>query len=162
MGTKLHLVWIHIFRIQSPCIVLPRVMDNLISPMSRITGYFSGVPGFLLDLERTLSSGYSGQFGKWIGTIQLDKIWALLQEQEKICRELGNSGELSITLGNQALLLQDWGDRDEGMIYLKEVEEICRRLGDKASLVSGLRNQANILDSKSRRIWLCICGTEGV
>ena len=37
-----------------------------------------------------------------------------MKEQERICKELGNKGYLSFSLGNQALILKDWGQLDEG------------------------------------------------
>jgi tetratricopeptide (TPR) repeat protein len=70
---------------------------------------------------------------------------ALLKEQERICRELGNKDGLGMSLGNQANILYDRGDLDGAIALHKEEERICRELGNKDGLSGSLGNQANIL-----------------
>jgi tetratricopeptide (TPR) repeat protein len=69
---------------------------------------------------------------------------ALLKEQERICRQLGNLDSLQACLGNQALILRARGDLDGAMALLKEQERICRQLGNPNSLAISLTNQAAI------------------
>jgi tetratricopeptide (TPR) repeat protein len=69
---------------------------------------------------------------------------ALLKEQERICRQLGNFDSLQRSLGNQANILYARGQLDEAMALHKEAERICRQLGNLDSLQRSLGNQANI------------------
>jgi len=78
----------------------------------------------------------------------LDGAMALLKEQERICRQLGNLDGLSRTLGNQALILKDRGDLDGAMALHKEEERICRQLGNLDGLSRTLGNQALILKDR--------------
>jgi hypothetical protein len=60
-------------------------------------------------------------------------------------RQDNNLDSLQGALGNQALILRDWGDLDGAMKLLKEDEYICKELGNKGSLSAALGNQALIL-----------------
>ena len=57
----------------------------------------------------------------------------------------GDKAGLHASLGNQALILQAWGQLDQAMALHKEQERICRELADKAGLQASLGNQALIL-----------------
>ena len=70
---------------------------------------------------------------------------ALLREQERICRELGNPAGLEASLGNQASLLWHLGDPEGAAALHREEEQICRNLGDAAGLATSLANQAELL-----------------
>ena len=72
---------------------------------------------------------------------------ALHKQQEQICRELGNKGGLSTSLGNQALILYDRGDLDGAMALRKQQEQICRELGNVNGLAISLANQALLLQN---------------
>jgi len=78
----------------------------------------------------------------------LDRATALLKEQERVCRQLGNLDSLQASLGNQALILKARGDLDGAMALLKEVERICRQLGNLDGLQTSLGNQALILEAR--------------
>lgn len=60
----------------------------------------------------------------------LEEAMDLLTEQERVCREEGNQDDLGRILGNQALILSDWGRLPEAMDLLKEQERVCRELGN--------------------------------
>jgi tetratricopeptide (TPR) repeat protein len=72
---------------------------------------------------------------------------ALLREQERICRQLGNPQGLAVCLSGQASILQDRGDWDSALALLKEAERICRRLGSLDSLQACLGCQFSILQN---------------
>jgi hypothetical protein len=76
---------------------------------------------------------------------------ALLKEQERICRELGDRDSLSISLVNQANILCARGDFDGAMALHKESERICREMGNVHGLAISLANQANLLAFSRRR-----------
>ena len=65
-------------------------------------------------------------------------------------RELGDPAGLSISLGNQALILKARGDLDGGMALLQEQERLCRQLGDPQGLAISLANQAVLLAQQER------------
>jgi hypothetical protein len=79
------------------------------------------------------------------GRGDLDGAMALHQEEERICRELRNPGELATSLGNQALILQDRGDLGGAMALHQEEERLCREVGSPAGLARSLANQARLL-----------------
>jgi len=70
---------------------------------------------------------------------------ALHEEEERICRQLGNLDRLAASLGSQANILYTRGQLDQAMALHKEEEGICRQLGNLASLAASLGNQAVIL-----------------
>ncbi|WP_440950791.1 TIR domain-containing protein [Methanosphaerula subterraneus] len=78
-------------------------------------------------------------------TGHLDGAMALLKEQERISRGLGNVAGLQASLGNQSAILYKRGDFDSAMKLLKEQERICRDLGNVHCLQRSLGNQALIL-----------------
>jgi tetratricopeptide (TPR) repeat protein len=78
----------------------------------------------------------------------IDRAMALLKEQERIARQLGNLNDLQTSLGNQALILKARGDLDGAMALLKEQERICRPLGKLNELQTSLGNQALILQDR--------------
>jgi tetratricopeptide (TPR) repeat protein/DNA polymerase III delta prime subunit len=65
-------------------------------------------------------------------------------------RVLGDLASLQSGLGNQALILQDWGRLDEAMAHRKDEESIARSLEDRAGLSRCLGNQAVILQAWGR------------
>jgi tetratricopeptide (TPR) repeat protein len=64
----------------------------------------------------------------------LTEALALLKKQEATCLELGNKDGLQVSYGNQALILQAWGRREEALTLLKKKEAICLELGNKSGL----------------------------
>jgi tetratricopeptide (TPR) repeat protein len=76
---------------------------------------------------------------------ELDEAMALMKEQERLCRELGDRAGLQASLGYQAVILDARGESDTAMALLKEQERLCRELGDKPGLQVSLGNQADIL-----------------
>lgn len=66
----------------------------------------------------------------------------LHREEERLCRELGNKAGLSASLGDQAIIHKDWGDRKRAMELHREEERLCRESGNKAGIVRSLANQA--------------------
>jgi len=79
----------------------------------------------------------------------LDGAMRLHQEEERLCRELGNKDGLSRTLGNQALILKARGDLAGAMALHQEEERLCRELGNKNGLAIALINQAFSIGSKN-------------
>ena len=53
-------------------------------------------------------------------------------------------------LGNQAVILKDWGRLDEALVLLKKQEEICLALGNQDGLQRSYGNQALILQDRGR------------
>ncbi|MBP7053304.1 MAG: tetratricopeptide repeat protein [Phycisphaerae bacterium] len=75
----------------------------------------------------------------------LDRAMALHKENEQMGRRWGNLNDLSISLGNQALIMLDRGDMEGAMALHREAERICRQLGNLGGLQRVLGNQALIL-----------------
>jgi tetratricopeptide (TPR) repeat protein len=75
----------------------------------------------------------------------LDGSLTLLEEQERICREIKNINGLVISLGNQANILYAQGNIKGSMALHKQEEWICRELKDDNGLQASLGNQAVIL-----------------
>jgi tetratricopeptide (TPR) repeat protein len=74
-----------------------------------------------------------------------------LQQEEALCRELDDKAGLSRNLGNQAIILDRWGQLDKAMEYHKQEEALCRELDDKAGLSRSLSGQAGILNESGQR-----------
>ena len=68
-----------------------------------------------------------------------------LLRMEQAARAHNDRAGLSRCLGNQALILQDWGQLEQALALLKQEEQICRDLNDRAGLSVSLGNQALIL-----------------
>jgi len=81
----------------------------------------------------------------------LDRAMALYKEEEGICRELGDKGNLQRSLGGQGMILFDRGDLDRAMALYKEEERLCRELGNTYDLQRALGSQANIAATRGRR-----------
>jgi tetratricopeptide (TPR) repeat protein len=78
----------------------------------------------------------------------LDGAMALYQEQERLCRQLGNLNGVQVSLGNQALILEKRGELDRAMALLGERERLARQLGDLNSLQVCLGNQVSIVQKR--------------
>jgi tetratricopeptide (TPR) repeat protein len=74
-----------------------------------------------------------------------DEAMALHQQEEALCRELGDLHGLQVSLGNQANILYLRDRYAEALALHDEKERICRELGDPASLALGLANKAVVL-----------------
>ena len=72
----------------------------------------------------------------------------LHEEEERICRELGDKYGLQTSLGGQGVILYARGDLDGAMDLYKQQERICRELGDKDGLQKSLGNQGVILQDR--------------
>jgi len=77
---------------------------------------------------------------------------ALHKEEERICRELGNKDGLSVSLRNQAVILQARGDLDGAMALHKEEERICHELRNVEGLARSLVSQAILLVLNRNRL----------
>jgi tetratricopeptide (TPR) repeat protein len=75
----------------------------------------------------------------------LDGALALLQEQERICRQLGNQLGLQIALTNQGSVLQARGQAEEALALLQTAEQMGRGLRNPEGLAIVLRRQAELL-----------------
>ncbi len=64
--------------------------------------------------------------------------------------ELGNKDGLSISYGNQALILKAWGRLEEALALHKKEEALCVELGNKDGLQRTYGNQALILQAWGR------------
>ena len=76
---------------------------------------------------------------------EMDEAVKLLEEQEKLCRDMGYTKWLSRSLVVHGMILYDRGYLDGAMRLFREQESICSRLNDKAGQRHALFNQANIL-----------------
>jgi hypothetical protein len=72
------------------------------------------------------------------GRGDLDGAMALLKEEERICRQLGDLAGLAASLDNQAFILYARGDLDGSMALLRGEERIYRQLRDPANLQRSL------------------------
>jgi hypothetical protein len=71
---------------------------------------------------------------------------ALYKEQERLCRELGKKDGLSISLGNQALLMSDkLGRHQEALPLAEEAYQIASTHG-----LAGTANQIKVILEKIR------------
>jgi hypothetical protein len=76
-------------------------------------------------------------------------------EAEKLFKTVSSKSQddpdvFHVSLGNQALILQDRGDLDGAMKLHKEEERICREVGNVNGLQRSLGNQALILSQQKR------------
>lgn len=76
---------------------------------------------------------------------ELDDAVRLLEEQERLCRDMGYKEWLSRSLVVHGMILYDRGYLDGAMRLFREHESICRELNDKTGQRYSLFNQANIL-----------------
>ena len=76
---------------------------------------------------------------------------ALLKEQALLCREIGNTNGLLVSLGNQVNILYSLGDRDGALTLHREQEHLCRELGNPEGLSISLANQAALVSSTPGR-----------
>lgn len=106
-----------------------------------------------------LAGRYKNDFKRLAGLYDDFWIHLYLTGRLKWAFEIGNSlmrldGEdrlrLSEIMGNQAVILQDWGRYDEAMKLHKKEEEICAEYGDQVGLSRSYGNQALILKDWGR------------
>ena len=76
---------------------------------------------------------------------KLGEAMELLEEQERICREIGDKDSLQASFCNKALIFKAWGGYGDAMELLEEQENICREIGNKYGLQKSFVNQALIL-----------------
>ena len=69
----------------------------------------------------------------------------LYQEEECLCRELGNKAGLTASLGNQSFIHNTRGEIDEAMPLYQEQERLCRELGTLERLAICLEAQGVVL-----------------
>jgi len=67
-----------------------------------------------------------------------------------VFEQLGDESGRAACLGNQALILKEWGRLDEAMQMLKQQEAVKRALGDWIGLAMSLGNQALVLKAQGR------------
>jgi tetratricopeptide (TPR) repeat protein len=81
--------------------------------------------------------------GERIGELEI--ALRIVQQQEALCRELGNKDGLQASYSHQALILKAWGRLEEALALLKKQEALSLELGNKDSLLVSYGNQASIL-----------------
>ncbi|MCB2202900.1 DUF4062 domain-containing protein [bacterium] len=86
----------------------------------------------------------------WLSLMYMDtgyfeQAMSLFKEQDCICRKQENMYALQLNLGNQAYIMQLWGNLEDAMEMHREEERICRQLGNLDGLQRSLGNQAGIL-----------------
>ena len=81
--------------------------------------------------------------GRRIGELEIP--FRIVQQEEALCRELGNKDGLQWSYGHHAVILRRWGQLKEAMALLKQGEALCRELGNKHGLQWSYGNQAVIL-----------------
>ncbi|WP_447969773.1 TIR domain-containing protein [Nitrospira sp. M1] len=86
------------------------------------------------EAKETLQRSYGNQALILQAWGQLGEAMAMFQEQESLCKGLGNNDGLQACYGNQALILQDWGQLDKAMTLHQKKEALCKALGNKSSL----------------------------
>jgi tetratricopeptide (TPR) repeat protein len=74
----------------------------------------------------------------------------ILQQEEALYMEVGDKDGLSRSWGNQAVILEGWGQLEEAMTMFKKVEALCLELGNKDGLEVIYGNQALILKAWGR------------
>jgi len=74
-----------------------------------------------------------------------DEALELLIEQDRLCREMGQKGNLAAALGNQAFVLDARGEWTRAMELLTEQETLCREMNDLRQLGICLNGQAHLL-----------------
>jgi tetratricopeptide (TPR) repeat protein len=85
------------------------------------------------ESSRAASLTYRGfATGKRIGELEI--ALRIVQQEEALCRELGNKGGLQVSYGNQALILQAWGRLEEALALHKKEEALCLELGSRRDL----------------------------
>jgi TIR domain/NB-ARC domain len=75
-----------------------------------------------------------GSFSTGLRIGELETALRIVQQQEALCLELGKKDGLSISYGNQALILKAWGRLEEALALLKKQEALCLELGNKDGL----------------------------
>ena len=74
----------------------------------------------------------------------------MYEQQEPLCRELGDKTGLQRALGNQGLVLRIRGNLEAAMTLYQQKEQICRELGDMEELALALANLAVVLTQMKR------------
>jgi hypothetical protein len=67
-----------------------------------------------------------------IGELEIAR--RIVQQEEALCLELGNKDGLSISYGNQAVILHAWARLEEAFELLKKAEVLCLELGIRRDL----------------------------
>ena len=80
----------------------------------------------------------------------------LHEEEERICRQLGDKNGLSVCLGSRADILAAHGDLYGAMALYEQQERIHQELGDRHGLASSLAKRALVLEQVAswRFFWL--------
>jgi tetratricopeptide (TPR) repeat protein len=69
----------------------------------------------------------------------------IVQQEEALCLELGDKDGLQRSYGNQAGILQAWGQLEDALALHEKEEALCLELGNKNGLSTSYGNQAGIL-----------------
>ena len=82
-----------------------------------------------------------------ITTGRFDEADATLDEQEAICRALGDPGlaGLQACVGNRGILRRQQGRHDEALAALDEQAAICRQTGNAQGALMALANRGDVL-----------------
>lgn len=99
--------------------------------------------GNLMLLQEAL--GNQAEAGIDAHLLDKDSAFALLHEQERICRELGDPMGLAKSLGIQGKIHYQQKEGDLALELLEKAEKIYRDLGNNYYLVVALQNRAFIL-----------------
>ena len=115
------------------------------------------LPDFQLALSWALANGASFTQSLAFNSSELTRRIGRLNESFEICQRMVNAAEhrndknaWQAWPGNQALILQAWGQLDEALALHKKEEALCLELGKKDSLQRAYGNQALILQAWGR------------
>lgn len=81
---------------------------------------------------------------------RFDEAMKLLNETERISRDIGDPICLSASIGGQAYILRERGDLDGALKLLKEMEHISREIDHVQHLAECFRDQSKIMVEQVR------------
>ena len=76
---------------------------------------------------------------------RLDEAWALMDEQESICRRIGHDVGLAAAVGNKAIVVRHRGDIAGALALVDEQLAIASRSGDAQGMLFATANRGELL-----------------
>lgn len=79
----------------------------------------------------------------------LDGAMAVLEETERLCREIGDRDGLAYTLNSQALILQERGELHRATALHQEAQYVYGELANRKGVVFSINNRAKIVQGRA-------------
>jgi tetratricopeptide (TPR) repeat protein len=114
-------------------------MPDLRLALSWAMGHASGLGASLADGLAYCAWALNRRIGHPAEALELSRLMANAAEQR------GDKQSSQAWLGNQAVILKDWGRLEEALALYKKKEALCLELGNRNSLSTSYGNQAVIL-----------------